>query len=152
MIIPDLNLLLYAYDSTSPAHKKAVAWWQNLLSGTELVGLAESVIFGFMRVATSTRAFRHPMTVAEASGHVATWLGQWPVQILKGGPDHVIHVLGLLKALGTAGNLVSDAQLAALAIEHEAFIHTADTDFSRFENLQWFNPLTGLRSRRVRKE
>lgn len=152
MIIPDLNLLLYAYDSTSPAHKKAAVWWQNLLSGTDPVGLAEAVIFGFMRVATSTRAFRHPMTVAEASGHVAAWLAQPSVQILKAGPNHVTHVLGLLKALGAAGNLVSDAQLAALAIEHEAVIHTADADFSRFENLQWFNPLTGLRSRRVRNE
>jgi hypothetical protein len=69
MIIPDINLLLYAYDSSSPFHAKAAAWWRACLSGTEAVGLAQVVVFGFVRVATNARVFEHPMTPAEAAGH-----------------------------------------------------------------------------------
>ena len=120
MIIPDINLLLYAYDSGSRFHAKAVGWWQSCLSGTEPVGLLHVVVFGFVRVATNARAFLNPMTPAEAASHVTSWLKQPPVQVLDPGPDHIRHVLNLLVSLGTAGNLVSDAQMAALAMDHGA--------------------------------
>lgn len=143
MIIPDINLLLYAYDSSSPFHAKAASWWQSCLSGTEPVGLLHVVVFGFVRLATNPRAFSDPMTPAEASGHVRSWLEQPSVQVLDPRPDHLQQTIELLEALGTAGNLVSDAQMAALAIEHGAVLHTADADFVRFQGLRWFNPITG---------
>lgn len=146
MIIPDINLLLYACDSSSPFHAKAAGWWQSCLSGAETVGLAHVVLFGFVRIATNARAFLNPMTPAEAAEHVRSWLEQPPVQVLDPSPNHVRHVLKLLEGLGTAGNLVSDAQMAALAMDHDAVLHTADTDFARFQGLRWLNPITATGS------
>ncbi len=151
MIIPDINLLLYAYDSSSPFHPKAAGWWQSCLSGTEPVGLLHVVTFGFVRIATNARAFLNPMTPAEAAGHVRSWLEQPPVQVLDPEPDHIRHTLKLLETLGTAGNLVSDAQMAALAMDQDAVLHTADTDFVRFQGLRWFNPLTATGSASLRR-
>lgn len=151
MIIPDINLLLYAYDSASPFHAKAAAWWQQCLSGSEPVGLPTVVAFGFVRIGTNARVFRNPMTPAEAAGHVRSWLAQPVVQVLELRAEHLEQVLELLEMLGTADNLVTDAQIAALAIEHGAILHTADADFLRFSGLRWFNPITGVASRRLRK-
>ena len=147
MIVPDINLLLYAYDSDSPFHSRAAAWWQQCLSGTEPVGLAQVVAFGFVRVGTNGRVFRNPMQPIEAAEHVRSWQAQPIVQILEPRADHVAQVLKLLETLGTAGNLVTDAQLAALALEHGGVLHTADADFLRFRGLRWFNPITGVGSR-----
>lgn len=151
MIIPDINLLLYAYDASSQAHAKAVEWWQSCLSGSEPVGLLHVVTFGFVRIATNPRAFENPMTASEAAGHVRLWLEQPPVQVIVPGPDHVRQTLELLEMLGTAANLVSDAQMAALAITHDAVLHTADTDFVRFPGVRWFNPITAVGSASVRR-
>lgn len=146
MIIPDINLLLYAYDSRSPSHPKAAAWLKDQLSGVDPVGFPEVVIFGFMRIATNPRVFKNPMTSAEAAGHVRSWLGQPCVQILRTSETHVEHVLATLEELGTGGNLTTDAQIAALAVEKSAILHTADSDFLRFPGLRWLNPLTGQSS------
>ena len=143
MILPDVNLLLYAYDTTSPLNVQAARWWQQCLSGTEPVGLPVVAIFGFVRIGTNPRVIQNPMTPAEAAGHVRSWLEQSVVQVLDPGPQHAEHVLKLLEIVGTAGNLVTDAQLAALTIEHGAVLHTADADFIRFPGLRWFNPITG---------
>jgi hypothetical protein len=93
----------------------------------------------------------HPMTAAEAAGHVRSWLEQTPVQVIAPGLEHVRQTLELLETLGTAGNLVSDAQMAALALDHDAVLHTADTDFVRFPGLRWFNPITGTGSANLRR-
>lgn len=151
MIVPDINLLLYTYDSSSPFHSKAAAWWQQCLSGTEPVGLAQVVVFGFVRIATSMRVFRNPMSPIEAAEHVRSWQSQPVVQILEPRADHVTQVLKFLEALGAAGNLVTDAQIASLALEHDAVLHTADADFLRFRGLRWFNPVTGDASSRLRR-
>ncbi|HXP61784.1 MAG TPA: TA system VapC family ribonuclease toxin [Dongiaceae bacterium] len=151
MIIPDINLLLYAYDAGSPFHTKAADWWQGYLSGTEPVGLLPIVAFGFVRIGTHPRAFQHPMTVGEAAGHVRSWLEQPPVELLDPGTAHVERVLRLLEGLGTAGNLVTDAQIAAAALDQDAIVHTADTDFIQFRGLRWFNPITGLGSSSQRR-
>jgi toxin-antitoxin system PIN domain toxin len=153
VIIPDINLLIYVYDSGSPFHARAAGWWQSCLSGSEPVGLLQVVVFGFVRLVTNPRAFVNPMTPVEAAGHVRSWLDQPSVQVIDPGPDHVRKTLQLLETVGTAGNLVSDAQMAAVAMEYEAVLHTADADFTRFPGLRWFNPLagtgsTGLRRRR----
>ncbi len=150
MIIPDINLLLYAYDSESQFHSRAVAWWQECLSGTEVIGLPAIVAFGFMRVGTHARVFQKPMSAAEGAGHVRSWLTQPVVQIVEPGPDHVQRVLKSLEALGTAGNLVTDAQIADITIEQGAVLHTADSDFQRFPGLRWLNPITGVGSRGLR--
>ena len=109
------------------------------------------MVLGFVRIATNARAFQNPMTPMEASEHVRSWLGQPPVQVLDPGPDHIRHTLKLLETLGTAGNLVSDAQMAGLAMDHDAVLHTADTDFVRFQGLRWFNPITGTGNRSLRR-
>jgi toxin-antitoxin system PIN domain toxin len=152
MIIPDINLLIYAYDSGSSFHAKASNWWQECLSGNEQVGLAPVVMFGFVRISTSARVFKHPMTPSEASKHVRSWLVQPVAQVLEPRSNHIEQVLDTLDALGTAGNLVTDAQIAALTIEHRATLHTNDTDFLRFSDLKWFNPMTGNSSSRVRRK
>ena len=143
MIIPDVNLLIYAYDAESPLHKAAASWWRRCLSATEPVGLPPVVLFGFVRIATSARVFRDPMTPAEAASRVREWLARPCVQILQPPVNHVERVLALLEELGVAGSLVTDAQIAALAIEYGATLHTADADFLRFGGLQWHNPITG---------
>jgi toxin-antitoxin system PIN domain toxin len=151
VIIPDINLLLYTCDSDSPFHTKAAAWWQKCLSGPEPVGLIPVVIFGFVRIATHGRVFQQPMTPVEAGGHIRSWLAQPCSQLLEPRAEHVGQVLQLLEEIGSAGNLVTDAQIAAFAIENDAVLHTADTDFLRFTGLRWFNPLTGIASAKLRR-
>ncbi len=151
MIVPDINLLLYACDSSSPFHAGAAKWWQESLSGAEPVGMAAVVIFGFIRIGTNRSVFRKPMTCAEAAGQVRSWFNQPPVQMLVPGPQHFEQVITLLQSAGATTNLVTDAQIAALAIEHDAVVHTADADFVRFAGLRWFNPISGQASGRLRK-
>ena len=148
MILPDINLLLYAYDAASPFHGKAAEWWQECLSGSEPVGLPPVVVFGFVRLATHARVFADPMTPSEAAQHARSWLAQPVTRVLDAAADPIEPVLTLLEKLGTAGNLVTDAQITALALENDAVVHTNDTDFLRFEGLRWFNPLTGAASAR----
>ena len=142
MIIPDLNLLIYAYDSSSPWHEAAKRWWIASLSGTQSVGIAWVVALGFIRLWTSPRVFRNPMTVDQAAKHVESWLERPMVRPVNPGPRHAELAFGFLRAEGKGGNLTTDAHLAALAIEANATLHTADTDFLRFPGLKWINPLT----------
>ena len=142
MIVPDANLLLYAYDDASPFHTRARQWWTECLSGSEPVGLTHPVLFAFVRIATSSRAYLRPMTLAEASAHVASWLDRKVSRVLQPDANHVAQVLTLLQEAASAGgNLVTDAQVAALAIDHRATVHTADRDFQRFAALNCRYPL-----------
>lgn len=141
MIVPDINLLLYAYDAQSRSHAAAAKWWRACLSGSEPIGLLSVVVFGFVRIGTSARVFEQPMLPGEAAGHVRAWLAQPVVQVLDPRADHIERVLSLLESLGTGGNLTTDAQIAALVLEHEAVLHTTDADFLRFPALRWTNPL-----------
>ena len=142
MIVPDANLLLYAYNQSSPLHHRAKQWWETLLSGTEPVGLVHPVLFSFLRIATSARAFPSPFTLAEASGHVFSWLDRNVTRVLAKESNHFRQVVALLdKAASPGGNLVTDAQVAAIAIAHNATVHTADRDFMRFKSLDCHYPL-----------
>jgi len=141
MILPDTNLILYAYDTESPFHSAAARWWAGLLSGNEPVGLCPVVVFAYLRLSTHGKVYDHPLTPGEASEHVNSWLAQPNVRLLVAGPDHVQKVCRLLDKAGTAANLVTDAQIAALALEYGATVHTADTDFARFPEVSWENPL-----------
>ena len=141
MIIPDLNLLLYAHDATSPHHRAAIAWWEGCINGAEPVGLPHVVIFGFLRLATSGRVFVSPMSIEEAVGCVRTWLERPHVVEAEGGTEHVSSVVDLLLQSGSAGNLSTDAQIAAVALHHGATLFTNDSDFRRFPGVRTRNPL-----------
>jgi toxin-antitoxin system PIN domain toxin len=142
VIVPDANLLLYAYDSASPFHDAARSWWQACLSGREPVGLTHPTLFAFLRSSTNARIYEKPMTLAESAQHVRSWLGRRVSQVLQAPVDHAQQVVALLESAGgTAGNLVTDAQIAALALSHRAVVHTADRDFLRFRELRCHFPL-----------
>lgn len=142
MIVPDANLLLYAYDSDSPFHDAARLWWQACLSGQESVGLTHPTLFAFLRISTNSRVYANPMTLAESAGHMKSWLMRGVSQVVQAPADHYQQVVLLLESAGgTAGNLVTDAQIAALALSHRAVVHTADRDFLRFPGLRCRFPL-----------
>ena len=141
MIVPDINLLIHAYNGQSPVHAEAKRWWEDLLNGTRPVGLAWVGILGFIRITTNRQILTHPFTPQEACGHVRAWLERPSAGIIHPGDRHAELLFGLFDALGTAANLTTDAHLAALAIEHQAELHSTDADFSRFQGLRWRNPL-----------
>lgn len=141
MTLVDLNLLLYAVDEAAPDHDRAQAWWDALLSSGETVALAWSVLLGFVRLTTRATIFRHPLTVEEALDYVAGWLALPNVTAPEPGPRHTAVLAELLHPLGSGGNLVPDAHLAALAIERGATLCSRDGDFARFAGLRWRDPL-----------
>ena len=141
MIVPDANLLLYAYDETNPFHKQAADWWGGLMSGAEPVGLCSVVIFAFLRIGTSNRVFANPLMISEAADHVRSWLGRSVTEVLSAESADVLTALRLLEEAGAGGNLTTDAQIAAIAVRHRATVHSADTDFGRFPDVRWTNPL-----------
>ncbi|HXP84940.1 MAG TPA: type II toxin-antitoxin system VapC family toxin [Bryobacteraceae bacterium] len=148
MILPDVNVLLYAHDTLSPDHRAARLWWEQVLSQKDPpIGLDWTVILGFLRISTNRRAVAQPFTATEATAIVRGWLAQPAVRVVVPGERHADILFGLLDELGVAGNLTTDAHLAALAIEYRAEIATADTDFGRFRGLRWFNPLKAGRRR-----
>jgi hypothetical protein len=142
VILPDANLLLYAYDTSSPFHQTSATWWSNTLDCGEIVGICSPVLFAFVRISTSPRAFSRPFTIVEAADRVTEWLQQATVEFLELQPIDVQRALDLLREAGTGGNLTTDAQVASLAARLSAIVHTADSDYARFQNVRWFNPLT----------
>jgi len=141
MILPDINLLVYAHNLRVPQHRKALAWWEKCLQAQEGVALAWVVIQGFVRITTHPKIFQNPMPVADALGRVEDWLTLPHVQIIHPPQNHFQTWSAQLIQLGSAGNLTTDAHLAALAIERGLVLHTTDADFSRFPGLKWKNPL-----------
>jgi uncharacterized protein len=141
MIVVDVNLLLYAVISGFPQHQAARNWWEQQLNGQAEVGLAAAAIFGFLRIATNPRVLVAPMSIEEAIGHVRSWLSRPNVLFLVPGSRHLDLALELLAGVGTAGNLTTDARLAAYALELDADMCSNDTDFARFSDLRWVNPL-----------
>jgi toxin-antitoxin system PIN domain toxin len=140
MILPDANLLLYAYDQTNPFHDKARGWWEARLAGTEAIGLCPCVLFAFIRIGTNPKAFEQPLRIEEAIAIVKHWTAAACVQTLSFTPEDVECAMQLLKTAGAGGNLATDAQIAASALRFKATVETADTDFARF-GIQWRNPL-----------
>lgn len=141
MTIVDVNLLLYAYNSSSEHHPRARTWLQEVLSRPQPVGLPLVVILAFLRIATNSRAFVKPYSIGEAMAIVASWLGQPQVRLLEPGDLHWTILTRLLEEAQVRGPLVMDAHLAALAIEHGATLCTTDRDFRRFPELRILNPL-----------
>jgi uncharacterized protein len=141
MILPDVNLLLYACDQSSPFHPQAAEWFETIMNDSSPVILLPTVVFGFVRISTHPRIFTNPLSVAEASAHVQSWLARKQVRLHDMLPDDVAMALSLLESAGTAGNLTTDAQIAAVALRLDAEVHTADLDFGRFAGVRFKNPL-----------
>jgi hypothetical protein len=137
----DTNLLLYAVDTTSPHHGRARPWLEEQLSGARTVGFAWAVLLAFVRLATNPRVFESPLSLEDALDLVDGWLAQPPAAVVHPTDRHSAILRQLLEPLGAAGNLTSDAHLAALSIEHSAELCSGDHDFGRFPGVRWFNPL-----------
>jgi toxin-antitoxin system PIN domain toxin len=141
MILLDANVLLYAYDPSSPHHHTARGWLENTFSQPEPIGLASMTLLAFMRIGTSPRPLEHPLALSEAADIVAGWLARPTVAVLNPGEGHWQILRDLMKKGQVRGPLIMDAHLAALAIEHGAVLATTDRDFARFPGLKFFNPL-----------
>lgn len=141
MIIPDVNLLLYAEIAAFDHHPAARRWWEDALNGDRQVGLAPVCLFAFLRIGTNRRIFETPLEVADAAARIRAWLEQPNAVLLQAGPEHLEISLRLVEAAGTGGNLTTDAQIAAHAVDVNGEVHSNDTDFARFEGVRWSNPL-----------
>ena len=141
MIVPDLNLLVFTYSQASPFHDDARKWWEGLFNGAERVGIPWVVITGFVRLMTNRSAMDQPLAPSEAIDTVESWFRYPHVTPLNPGTEHLSLLRQALAAAGVGGNLVTDAHVAALAMEYQAEVHSNDTDFSRFPGLRWRNPL-----------
>ena len=141
MILPDVNLVIYAHNADAPDHAAARSWWEGLLNGSDPVVVPWVVVLGFVRLMTHRAVLITPMRPAVAIASVRSWFAQPNVETIEPGPQHLDLLDRLLSVAGAAGNLTTDAHLAALAIEHQCELHSNDTDFGRFPGLRWRNPL-----------
>jgi hypothetical protein len=144
MIVVDANLLLYASDASSDHHQASRRWLEATLSDPEPVGLAWVALLAFLRVGTNSRIRKDAFSVDEAAAIVAGWLERPMVTLLNPGERHWDILRGLMTKGQARGPLITDAHLAALAIEHGAILATSDRDFARFPGLKFFNPLDKL--------
>jgi toxin-antitoxin system PIN domain toxin len=137
----DANVLIYAVDEHAALHETAVAWLTQQLNGTQRVGVPWQSVGAFLRIATHPRVFEKPLAPATAYDRVTDWLSAPVAWIPQPGPEYH-RVLGqLITVYNAGGNLIPDAMLAALAIEHGVTLYSTDTDFARFKGLRWENPL-----------
>jgi toxin-antitoxin system PIN domain toxin len=141
VILVDANLLIYAIDSDSPQHGRARPWLEQVLSGADPVGLPWVVILAFIRITTRDGIMRRPLPLDAALAYVQSWLQQPCVEVVAPGEHHWPIFCRLLEATGTAGNLTSDAHIAALALERGAAVCSTDHDFARFPGIRHVNPL-----------
>ena len=141
MKIVDANLLLYAVNEDAPLHARARSWLEAILSGSEPVGFEWTVLLAFLRLSTRTAIFPNPLRLDEALGHISAWLAQPCASVVHPAEGHLAVMGRLLAPLGAAGNLTSDAHLAAVAMEHGAELCSCDADFARFPGVRWTNPL-----------
>ncbi|GAC1320915.1 MAG: type II toxin-antitoxin system VapC family toxin [Thermoleophilaceae bacterium] len=135
MLVIDANVLLHAVNQRAREHRAASAWLRGALGGGEAVAFAWTVMLAFLRVSTHPAAFPRPLTSGQAAEILERWLESPAAVTLEPSPRHLPLLRGLLEASGTAGNLVGDAHLAALALEHGAAVVSFDRDFARFEGI-----------------
>jgi hypothetical protein len=140
-MLVDANLLLFAVDDTAPGHARAAAWLVEKLNGDRRVGLPWESLTAFVRIATNPRASDHPLKPADAWRFVEDWLAAPATWIPIPTETHADVLGGLVRKYRLAGNLIPDAHLAALAFEHGLEVCSADTDFARFTEIRWRNPL-----------
>jgi toxin-antitoxin system PIN domain toxin len=147
VIVPDVNLLLYAEVAAFPQHDAARRWWEGVMNGERQVGIAPVCLFGFIRLATNRRVLTDPLAVGDAIERVTRWLERPHVVLLVPGSSHLETAFRLLRSLGTGGNLTTDVQIAAHAVDYNGEVFSNDPDFSRFEGVPWVNPLAPRPSR-----
>jgi toxin-antitoxin system PIN domain toxin len=141
VILVDANLLLYAEDQQSLFHEPARKWWDAQLSGASPICLCWTVINAFIRIGTNPRVFEHPLSINQSISRVQSWLDQPCTRLVQPTSKHWIVFQKMLSEGQAAGNLVTDAHLAALASEHGCVLMSTDSDFSRFPGIKWRNPL-----------
>lgn len=141
MKIVDLNVLLYAVNSDAALHQRARTWWEAAVNDEETIGLPWVVLLGFLRLTTNPRIFPRPLAPGAAAARVDTWLARENIRIVSEKDGHWESLKALLQHSGTAGNITTDAHLAALAMTHDAVLVSSDADFARFKGLRWENPL-----------
>jgi toxin-antitoxin system PIN domain toxin len=141
MIIPDVNILIHAHNSNSRLHAAMRDWWEQQLLAPRPVGLAWVAILGFIRIMTNRGTMGNPMPLGKAVRIAQSWLDSPSVEVVNPGERHADILFRLIEEVGVAGNLTTDAHLAALAIEYQAEIASTDNDFARFQGLRWFNPV-----------
>jgi len=142
LILVDANILLYAEDSLHPRNQQARAWWDGQLSQTKPVCLCWTVLSAFIRIGTNPRVFDHPLSLEQAVSRVQTWLDQPCTRVVRPTERHWTIFQQMLADGQAVANLVTDAHLAALAIEHGCELASTDSDFARFPKLKWSNPLS----------
>jgi toxin-antitoxin system PIN domain toxin len=140
MKVVDANVLLYAINSDAVQHEDARRWMEGALNGEEAIGFSWTVLLAFLRLSTRRGLFARPLEVAEAIDMTDEWLAQPPAVIVQPTTRHGAILRGLLGSTGSGGNLVNDAHLAALAVEHGAEIVSYDTDFERFNGVRCRTP------------
>jgi hypothetical protein len=140
-VIVDANVLLYAVDARSPFHQPARKWVEDALSGPVRVGLPWVSLTAFLRISTHPRASVNPLSPADAWTYVEDWLAAGPTWIPEPTARHADLLQGLVVDGDLRGNLIPDAHLAALALEHGVGVCSADSDFARFPQLRWVNPV-----------
>jgi toxin-antitoxin system PIN domain toxin len=139
--IPDVNILLYAYNADAPQHPAAVAWLKGLFDSGETIGLPWSIIWGFLRICTNPRLWPNPLPAQQAFEIIRGWIAEPGVVVIEPGPRHAEILEHLVIECRAGGPLVSDAVLAALALEFGATLASTDRDFGRFPDLRWVNPV-----------
>jgi toxin-antitoxin system PIN domain toxin len=141
MIIPDVNILVYAYDSTSPWHERAREWWRQTLVGSESVGIPAVVIMAFIRLTTHTSLSGNPMAIPRARAIVSSWVAVEGVRVLAPTWETLSLMMELLEDASVSGSLSTDALIAAHALEQRASVWSNDADFKRFSGVKVHNPL-----------
>jgi toxin-antitoxin system PIN domain toxin len=141
LIVPDANLLLYAYNLVAPQHTIARNWLESTLSGNELVLFPWPVLSAFLRISTSSHAFHQPLSIEEAIETVNAWMGQRNAIAALPTDNHWLVLSKLLKEGNVRGAMTTDAEIAAYAVEHGATLYTCDRGFARFPDLKFINPL-----------
>lgn len=141
MIVPDINLLVYAYNPAMPEHAAARRWWQGLLDGSESIGMPWLVITGFIRVISNPRTMALPLSPVDALDRVQVWLMHNHVMIITPGDRHLDYLRQNLAVAYSGPDMIADAHIAALAMEYDAEVHTRDMGFDKFPNVHWRNPL-----------
>lgn len=140
MKLVDANVLLYAVNSDTLHHARARRWLDGALSGADTVAFSWVALLAFVRLSTKVGLFPNPLSTDQSMDRVEAWLGAEPAVVVEPTAAHARIVRDLLKGIGTGGNLVNDAHLAALAIEHRCGIVSFDNDFSRFAGVDWEPP------------
>jgi uncharacterized protein len=141
VVIPDANILIYSHYADSPQHRQTSDWLERQFSGRETIGMTWFAIWAFVRIGSNARVWPRPPSMTALFDRVDEWLDRPNVVVIHPGPRHRNLLEKLVFESGVTGALVSDAALAAIAIEHAATLASTDRDFRRFSGLRWINPL-----------